>query len=267
VTATVIPQSAPVRSPAGFAGDVASVARRAVRSLTREPEFLAPALFIPVFFYVINIGSLQEVAEQIPGVDFKAFQLPVAIIFAVTGLSRANVLVVDIQSGYLDKLLVTPIRRLALLVGLMIADVVLAFCLSSLVVAMGFIAGVRFETGAAGVLAFLGFSTAWGLAFTGFPYAIALRTGNPAAVNTAFLLFFPFAFLTTAFLPLESLTSWLETIALWNPVTYLLDGMRSLITEGWRLGDLAQASAAITGIGAVSFTLAFHALRQRVARG
>ena len=85
--------------PAGFWRDVLTVARRSVRSLGREPEFIIPAVVIPAFFYAVNIGALQDVAEQQPGFDFKAFQLPVAIIFAVTGVSRAGVLVTDIQSG------------------------------------------------------------------------------------------------------------------------------------------------------------------------
>lgn len=253
--------------PSGFFGDIMTVAKRAIRSLPREPEFLAPALIIPTFFYAINIGSLQDVAEQQPGLDFKAFQLPVAIIFAVTGLSRANVLVLDIQGGYFDKLLVSPVRRTPLLLGLMVADIVLVLSLSLIVVGMGLAVGVRFSTGILGLLMFLLLSTAWGLAFTGFPYAVALRTGNPAAVNSAFLLFFPFAFLTSAFLPLEAMTSWLRAIARWNPVTYLLDGMRSLVSGSWDAEALLKAFGSVAGVGAVSFSLAFSALRGRIARG
>ena len=99
------------------------------------------------------------------------------------------------------------------------------------------------------------------------PYTVALRTGNPAAVNSAFLIFFPFAFLTTSFLPKEALTSWLQTVSVWNPVTYLLAGLRSLITGGWQGGELMQALAAVGGIGLVTFTMAFSALRKRVATG
>ena len=250
--------------PAGFVGDVATVARRAVRSLLREPEFLGPALFFPVFFYVVNIGALQNLVEGIPGIDYKAFQLPLAIIFAVTGVSRATVLVLDVQQGYLDKLLVTPVRRTTLLLGMMVADIVLVFFLSSLVVAMGLIVGVRFETGLLGLLVFLLISSAWGMAFTGIPYTVALRTGNPAAVNSSFLLFFPFMFLTSAFVPKEAMTGWLGGFATWNPVTYLLDGLRSLISVGWRPGDIAGALAAVAGISLFTFAMAFRALRARV---
>lgn len=254
--------------PSGFASDLITVAGRALRSLLREPEALIPALTIPMFFYAINIGALQDVAEGFgDGIDFKAFQLPVAIIFAVTGVSRANVLVTDIQSGYLDKLLVTPVRRTALLLGMMVADFALVFGLSLLVSIVGLVVGVRFATGIGGMLAFLLLSSAWGLAFTGFPYTIALRTGNPAAVNSSFLLFFPFAFLTSSFLPLELLTSWLRAVARWNPVTYLLDGLRSLISEGWVADDLLKALVAVGGIGLVTFTMAFSALNRRVSTG
>lgn len=252
---------------AGFVIDCRSIAGRALRAIPREPEAIVPALVIPVFFFVVNIGALERVAEAGSVSDFRAFQLPVAIIFAVTGISRASALVTDIQDGYFDRLLMTPIRRLSLLLGLMIADFALVIALSIPVVTLGFAVGVRFETGVAGTLLFVLMAGLWGLAFTGFPYAIALKTGNPAAVNTSFILFFPFAFLTTAFLPKEALTGWLSAISTWNPVTYLLAGMRALILTGWDGAQIAKGFAAIGGVGLVSMTLAFAALRGRLERG
>ena len=125
--------------------------------------------------------------------DFKAFQLPVAIIFAVTGVSQAHALVTDIQDGYFDRLLLTtPIRRLALLLGLMVADLVLVVCLSLPVLVLGFATGVRFETGVARGGGCSSCSPGlWGLVFTGFPYAIALKTGNPGAVARSFIALLP----------------------------------------------------------------------------
>jgi ABC-2 type transport system permease protein len=247
--------------------DVLTVAGRAVRQIPREPEAVIPALIVPVFFFFVNVGSLQSLAEQGPVDDFKAFQLPVAIVFAVTGISRASTLVTDIQDGYFDRLLLTPVRRSALLLGLMVSDFVLVVALTIPVLLLGFVTGVRFDTGMAGVLGFVLVAALWGLAFTGFPYAIALKTGNPAAVNASFVLFFPFAFLTTAFVPREALSGWLDTVAAWNPVTYLLDGLRSLVYGGWDLGVLAQALACILAVAAVSHTLALRALMGRVSRG
>jgi ABC-2 type transport system permease protein len=187
-------------------------------------------------------------------------------VFAVTGISRASALVTDIQSGYFDRLLLTPIRRLSLLLGLMVADVLLMMALTLPVLILGYIVGVRFETGPLGVLALIAMTGAWGLAFTGFPYAIALKTGNPAAVNTSFLLFFPFAFLTDAFVPREALSGWLDTLAGLNPVTYLLEGLRALILDGWVARDIGIGFLAILGVGVVSQGLAFAALRGRISR-
>ena len=255
-----------VQSVSAFT-DIATVARRSVRSLRREPETLAPALIIPVFFFIVNTGALESFVERTPGIDYKAFQIPVAIVFAVTGITRASVLVIDIQTGYLDRMLVTPVRRSTLLLGMMVADVVLAFALSLVVLAMGFAVGVRFATGPAGVVVFVALAVAWSLAFTGFPYAVALRTGNPAAVNSVFLLFLPFAFLTPSYLPRELMTGWLRTVSAWNPVTYLLEGMRSLQSGGWDAAAIGKGAAAIGGLGVVTFVMAFRSLARRVATG
>ncbi|WP_420610015.1 ABC transporter permease [Candidatus Poriferisodalis sp.] len=263
----------------GFVTDIATIARRAVRSVLREPEFVGPALIIPVFFFVVNVGALEPFVEagaaagagagpMSGGVaDYRAFQLPVAIIFAVTGISRASVLVIDIQSGYLDRMLVTPIRRSTLLLGLMVADIVMALGLALFVIVMGLAFGVWFETGVLGLAVFLLLSIAWSLAFTGFPYTVALRTGNPAAVNSAFLIFFPFAFLTPAFLPRELMSGWMRAVAAWNPVTYLLEGMRTILSTGWDGVALAKGAAAILGLAVVTFFMAFRSLARRVATG
>jgi len=253
---------------ASFVADLWSVAFRALRALPREPEVIIPSLIIPVFFFAVNIGSLQDFAERgLPGLDFRAFQLPTAIVFAVTGISRANALVTDIQSGYFDRLLMTPMRRLALLLGLMVADLTLVMALTLPVLALGLAVGVRFATGLPGAIVFVALAGLWGLAFTGFPYAIALKTGSPGAVGASFLLFFPFAFLTTATLPLEALTGWLATIARFNPMTYLLAALRSLLYGGWQTRPLVEGTLAIAAVGAISMTLALAALRGRVARG
>ena len=243
-----------------------SVAIRALRGIPRDPEAIYPALIIPVFFYAINIGALQDVAERIPGLDYKAFQLPVGIIFAVTGVSRAVTMVTDIQTGYFDRLSLTPVNRLSLLLGFTVADFVLVVVLTIPVVVLGFVVGVRFESGPLGLLLFVLMSGLWGLAYTGFPYAIAFKTGNPAAVNSSFLLFFPFVFLTTVFVPREAMTGWMATIAIYNPVTYLLDALRSLISVGWDFEALIKGVAAIALVGAVSGALALTALRGRTRR-
>lgn len=250
-----------------FLHDLVTIAGRALRAAPREPEAVVPALVIPLFFFMVNTGALQDLAERSGVVaDFKAFQLPVAILFAVTGVSRAPALVTDIQNGYFDRLLLTPVHRLALLLGLMVADFALVIALAVPVVLLGFAVGVSFATGPAGILVFLLLAGCWGIAFNGFAYAIALKTGNPAAVNSSFVLFFPFLFLTTSFLPEDALTGWLATVAGFNPVTYLLAGMRALVIDGWEAEPIAQGVAAIAGVGTVAILLSLVALRGRTRR-
>src|SRR5918994_97116 len=182
-------------------------------------------------------------------------------------VSRAYALVLDVQDGYFDRLLLTPVRRLAILLGHLCADVAVASALTIPILILGYILGVRFESGPLGVIAFILLSGLWSLAFAGFGYAIALKTGNPAAVQSSFLLFFPFLFLTSSYVPRDQLSGWLETVAGINPVTYLLEGLRSLIVRGWQWDELGQALLAVAAVGAISMWLCFAALRGRIKSG
>jgi len=248
--------------------DVTSIAGRALRRVPRELETVIPPIFITLFFFVINIGTLQHLTQShIKGFDIKAFMLPTAILLGITGVSRAGSLVLDIQDGYLDRLLLTPVRRLAILVGHMAADVAIACMLMVPIVILAFALGVNFRSGPVGVVAFMLLGCCWCLVFAAFGYAIALKTGNPAAVNSSFLLFFPFLFMTSSYVPRSQLSGWLSAVATWNPVTYILGGLRSLVTEGWAWASLGEAVLAIVAVGAVSMSICLAALRGRTRRG
>jgi len=254
--------------PASMVRDVTSIAGRALRAVPRELETVIPPIFIALFFFIVNIGTLQHLTEShLRSFDIKAFMLPTAILIGVTGVSRAGSLVLDIQDGYLDRLLLTPVSRVAILLGHMVADVAVACMLTIPILVLSVVIGVHIEAGLLGALAFIIISALWSLAFAGFGYAIALKTGNPAAVNSAFLLFFPFLFMTSSYVPRGQLSGWLDTIAAWNPVTYLLEGLRSLVTTGWQWDSLLKAALAIGGVGVLSMSLCLAALRGRTRRG
>jgi ABC-2 type transport system permease protein len=253
--------------PAGFLHDLTSIAGRAVRAVPRDPAAVAPPVFIALFFFVVNIATLKKLTGNHPGFSYTAFEMATAILLGVTGVSRAPALVLDVQTQYLDRLLLTPVRRTAILLGHMAADVVVAAALTVPILVLGVGLGVRFQGGLLGAMAFILLASLWSLAFAGFGYAIALKTGNPAAVNSMFLLFFPFLFLTSSYVPRSQLSGWLNTVAGFNPVTYLLDGLRSLVLgHSWQWGQLGQALAAIALVGVVSMTMCFAALRGRVKR-
>lgn len=266
VTHPLAPETVRARD-AGFLRDLQSIAGRALRAVPRDAEAVVPPVLIALFFFVVNIATLERLTESVRGFDYTAFQMPAAVLIGVTGVSRAPALVLDVQSKYFDRLLLTPVRRTAILVGHMAADVAVAAGLTLPIVALGLVLGVDFEGGPLGVAAFVLMAALWSLAFAGFGYAIALKTGNPAAVNSSFLLFFPFLFLTSSYVPREQLSGWLDTVAGLNPVTYLLDGLRSLVMGGgWQWTELGQALVAVAVVGVLSMTMCFAALRGRVAR-
>jgi ABC-2 type transport system permease protein len=251
--------------PTGFVHDTATIAGRALRAVPRDLEGVVPPILIAIFFFVVNVATFKNVTEgTLSGFDYTAFQMPTAILLGVTGVSRAPAMVLDVQDGYLDRLLLTPVRRSSILLGHLVADVTVAAALTVPILALGFILGVRFETGPLGVLAFITMAALWSLVFAGFGYAIALKTGNPSAVQSAFLLFFPFLFLTTSYVPRDQLTGWLDTVATFNPVTYILEGLRSIALVGWDWGAIAQALIAIAVVGVLSMVMCFGALRGRV---
>jgi ABC-2 type transport system permease protein len=146
----------------------------------------------------------------------------------------------------------------------MVADVTVSTMLCIPILALAFALGIDFHTGVLGVVMFVVIAALWSLSFAGFGYAIALKTGNPAAVNSSFLLFFPFLFLTSSYVPRNQLSGWLSTVAGWNPVTYLLEGLRSLALSGWHWDDLGKAFLAVLVVFLISFGLCFAALRSRL---
>ncbi|MDA1062182.1 MAG: ABC transporter permease [Chloroflexi bacterium] len=236
---------------------------REVRTSVRTPAYFIPNLIVPVFFYFVLVGSLEEFASG-SGIDnWQAFQLPAALIFATQGGSAGLNMVVDIESGYFDKLLLTPANRFSILAGAMAADFVRIMAQAALVLLVALATGLHFATGAPGAIALVLLSSLWGLAYSAIGFAIALKTGNPQTTQSTWFLFMPLMFLTTLFAPKESLSGWLETAATYNPLTYLLAGMRALSLNGWDASDLGGALLAVVGLGTVSFTLALLALRGR----
>src|SRR5262249_49353454 len=186
-----------------------------------------------------NVVAPKQLAGTPPVFVHPVCEVGTAILLGVTGVSRAPALVLDVQTRYLDRLLLTPVRRTAILIGHMAADVAVAAALTVPILILGVFLGVRFQGGLLGAIAFILLASLLSLAFAGFGYAIALKTGNPAAVNSTFLLFFPFLFLTSSYVPRSQLSGWLNTVAGFNPVTYLLGGLRSLVLgNSWQWTQL-----------------------------
>jgi ABC-2 type transport system permease protein len=238
--------------------------KREIRTAWRTPAYLLPNLLVPIFFYFVMVGSLQEFAKGFGIENWQGFQMPISILFAVQGGSAGLNLVADIESGYFDKLLVTPTNRLSILIGAMGADFVRITLQALLVLVVALATGLDFETGLPGMAVLIVLSSFWGLAYSAVGFAIALKTGNSQATQSIWVLTMPLMFLTTAFAPKEALTGWLRTAATFNPMTYVLDGMRALAMEGWNWSDIGVAMLATGIFGAITISLALLALKTRI---
>src|SRR5215472_7680599 len=140
LTETITPSAAAevIRArPAGFLHDLASIAGRALRAVPRDPAAVIPPVLIALFFFIVNIATLKKLTGNHPGFSYTAFEMATAILLGVTGISRAPALVLDVQTQYLDRLLLTPVRRTAILIGHMTADVTVSAVLTAPILILG----------------------------------------------------------------------------------------------------------------------------------
>jgi len=238
--------------------------RREIRSTVRAPEVFVPNLLIPVAWFFIMTASLDTVASHGGLTDWAGFQLPVAVVFATMSGSAGLNLATDIERGYFDKLLLTPVSRVAILVGAMAGDLLRIVAQAALVMGLAMASGVDVATGAPGAAVIVGVAVLWGTAFSAIGFAVAIRTGSPQAMQAVWALFVPLLFMTTTFAPLHAMADWLRIAATLNPVTYILDGMRALTVTGWELDRLTAALLTTGAVGAATLGLAFAALHRRI---
>ena len=238
--------------------------RRALREALRTPEALFPTLFIPLFFLIVNVGQVGEVfpagqTEFLGGQSYAAFQLPSSLLLAASFGSAALFLVEDIEGGYFDKLRATPVPRTAIAFGRLAAEAVKGLAIASALVLVALPFGVSIAGGPVGFVLLIVLTALWAVAFAGFMQLVALRTRSTAATNSAGLVFFPLLFLTPNFVPRELLTRPMEIAASLNPVTYVMEALRSLILDGVDLGAIAPGFAV-----ALALVAAVVALNVRV---
>ncbi len=247
--------------------DTYELTLRSLREVVRQPAFEIQNYFIPLFFFAVTVGALRNITDLVGIENYRGFQLPVAILQGVAGGASFSALamVTDIERGYFDKLLLTPTPRISLVLGRLFGDGVRVMIITAVILFVGFVFGAGMEAGVFGYVAILILAGLFGLAYAGFGLAIALRTGSPQAAQAGFLIFFPLLFLSPAFAPKEIFDGWLEFLATINPVTYILEGMRTLVLEGWDWGQIGEALIAIAALAMVNMPLALLALRHRTA--
>jgi ABC-2 type transport system permease protein len=248
-----------------------TLARRSITRTARQPALVVFPLIFPVLLLAVNAGGLKA-ETRLPGFptnSFLAFALAVPFVQgALLSTVNANVeFARDIQTGFLNRLALTPVRSLVLLIGQLGGLMTIAVVQGVFYLAVGLVFGVRLKSGFAGGVLLLVLEAMIALAFAGMGSWAALRTGSTDAVQSLFPVFFVFLFISSMNIPRNLIeTGWFRWAATANPVSYLIEAVRSLVITGWDGTALGLGFAVAGSVSVLGFALAAHALLHRLER-
>lgn len=242
-----------------------TMSKRSILAIARQPALVLPSLIFPLFFAALGTSSFNR-ATGLPGfpqvdsyLDFAlAGTIVQGILFGST--TGAAALATDIETGFFDRLLASPASRLSVLVGRLAGASAFGAFQTAVFTLLLLPFGVSIKSGIAGFTVMLIGGALTGLAFGALLAAMALRTGSSEAVQGTFPLLFILLFFSSAFFPRETMSGIYATIADVNPVSYLVEGLRSLVIEGWSATAVAEAVAIPAAIAVFTLTLSRMAL-------
>jgi ABC-2 type transport system permease protein len=250
---------------------VGEMARRSVIQTLRQPALIVPPILFPLCLLAVNVGGL-DAATKLPGFPTDSYlNFAIAIPFMQGALFAAinagSSLARDVETGFLKRLALTPMQRAALLLG-NLGGVMTVAALSSLIyLGVGLAAGLEVKAGVGGVVVLIVLAFLVALAFASLGALVGLRAGSGEAVQGLFPVFFVFLFLSSQALPRPLIEQdWFRTIATWNPVSYLLEGIRSVVITGWDGQALWRGFTIAIVLCALGIFGASRALRTRLVR-
>jgi len=246
-----------------------ALARRALRTTFRRPQFLAPLVLFPSLFLAINVGGLERTTglQGFPEVrGFLDFQLAAAITQSLLlgGVSSGIAIALEIEGGFFDRLIASPIPRVAIVLGRLGAAAIIALLQVAWFLALGLIFGAHIEGGVLGALLVFLIGALAGTGFGAIGVMLALRARNASTVQGIFPLVFVILFVSSAFFPRELLESPIDTIAEYNPLSYIADGMRDPIVSSVSATPVLEGIAAAAGVAALAIAASVLALRTRL---
>jgi ABC-2 type transport system permease protein len=244
-----------------------TLGRRALREAVRQPDALFMTMFIPIFFLVVNTGQAAKIfpsesTDFLKGQSYGAFQLPITLLLAASFGMAALFLVEEIEGGYFDKLRAMPIPRYSMVLGRLVAEGAKGVLIASLIVLLALPFGISIASGPLGFILIVALSALWGIVYAGFMQLIALKTRSAAATNSGGLIFFPLLFLTPNFVPRDMLTKPMEVAATINPVTYLMEALRSLILDDLHWAKILPGFGVVAALGALMLVLNIRMIKR-----
>ena len=246
-----------------------ALARRATRNLFRRPQFLAPLLIFPSLFLAVNVGGLHR-ATSLPGFPpvhgFLDYQLAAAITQSLLlgGVSHGLAAALELESGFFDRLAAAPIPRVAIVFGRLGAGAVMSAVQVAFFLCLGLIFGAHIIGGVGGFFATIAIGTVAGTGFAALGIALALRAKSAATLQGLFPLVFVVLFLSSAFFPRVLLEAPIDTVAEYNPLSYIANGMRNPIIASVEAKPVLEGLLAGGLVAAVAIALAVVALRGRL---
>jgi ABC-2 type transport system permease protein len=252
-------------------GQIKELARRSVMRTMRQPAQIVPATTFPLILLAINSAGLDS-ATSIPGFptdSYLTFALAFAFlqagVFAVVGTGQN--LAEDQVNGFFSRMQLTPIRPAALVAGQLAGTLALGLFQATTYIAVGLIAGGSIQAGIPGALVLIALATLITLAFGSIGLIAGMRASTPENVQGLFPLVFVFLFMSSMALPRDLIqTDWFQTVATYNPVSYMIEGIRSLLITGWDAEALALGFGFATAILLVALTVATTSIKSRMVR-
>jgi ABC-2 type transport system permease protein len=251
---------------------VAALGNRSVKQTLRRPQLLAPLIVFPTALLAIQTAGAGR-AVDLPGFpevpNFLSFMLAGAIVQAVmfTGNSGAIAFAIDMEMRFTDRLYAAPIARAAVVLGRLAATGLLGAIISVYFIALGLIFGAHINEGVPAVIWIIVLTAAAAVSFGTIGAAIALRSNSASVVQGIFPLVFVILFLSDAFFPANLMLEPASWVAEYNPFSFIVNGIREPIIDGWSATTQLKAIGSVLGIGALGFVLCAAAMRSRLRRG
>ena len=243
---------------------------RYLKKLVRNPILLFFSLFQPIIFLVLFTQLLSKFSSLIvlPGGSYLEFATAGILLQNAFGsaLQSGNSIVADIDSGYLQKMLVTPVKRPAILLGRLTSDAFRVVVQSSIILGLAYALGAFVNTGVIGILLIFFTIAFFGLAWSGISLAIGMRTRSSETVFAiGGFLTFPLLFLSTALFPLSFMPRWVQDISMFNPISYAVNAIRVLMTTGYDWSTILQAFGVIALVAVVTLGATLYLFRKVVS--
>ena len=256
---------------ASFGVQMGRMARRSILRTVRQPLVWVPMLVFPLFFFAITAPGLEGATaiKGFPTDSYLSFAL--AMPFVQAGMSGVQTaggeLAEDIRTGFLSRLSLTPLNGAALVLGSLAGTVLLAFIGGLLYLAVGLAAGATIAAGVGGAAMLVFLSVLIAVGFGALGVFTALKTGSADAVQALFPLLFALFFLSSMAMPRNLIeTDWFKTIATVNPLSYLVEAVRSLLIDGWDKEALALGGGIAVAMAVIGLVLASTQVHRRLAR-